>query len=136
MALGADPSAANGQYAYATVSDQGWDGKGKLPPTGSVNTQITVPADGQYAVWVHMWYTDANGNSVWLVVDGGQAVKVGNEETGYRSWKWVGWHDGDLASRITLQLTAGSHQLQLVGRETGTRVDEVVVTPDTSYVPK
>jgi hypothetical protein len=136
MALGADPSAANGQYVYATVSDQGWDGKGKPPPTGAADQQVTVPADGKYVVWVHMWYSDANGNSVWLVVDGGQGIRVGNEENDYRRWKWVNWQDGAPSSHISMQLTAGQHDVQLIGRESGTRVDQVLLTQDANYVPK
>ncbi len=128
MAVGADPGAAGGQYIYSTVSDTGWDGKGNPPPTGEANFSVTVPHDGNYAIWAHLWYANVNANSYWLIVDNQTAIRVGNEDEGYRQWKWVGWRDDSPSNRIWVPLTAGSHTIRMVGREAGTRLDRVVVT--------
>lgn len=136
MALGPDAGAMGGSYLYSSVSDQQWEGRGKAPATGEATLRVDVPQSGNYAIWVHMWYVDLNGNSVWLAVDGQNAIKVGNDNAGYRRWKWVGWSDGDRSHRITVRLTEGSHTLRLVGRESGTRIDGILLTSDLGYTPQ
>ncbi len=135
MAVGSDSGAAGGRYIYSTVSDTGWDGKGNPPPTGQAAISVEVPHDGSYAVWAHMWYDNVNANSYWLIIDNQPAIRVGNEDSGYRQWKWVGWHDSP-NSRITVELTAGTHTVRLIGRESGARVDRVLVTDDLNNTPQ
>ncbi len=136
MVAGEGGGAPSGKYAESTVSNQGWDGTGTPPPTGEVALSVTVPRDGTYAVWTRLWYANIDGNSIWLIVDQQPGIKVGNEDDGYKKWKWVGWRDGSTSSRVTVKLSAGTHTVRLVGRETGTRVDAVLLTDDLSYVPE
>jgi hypothetical protein len=136
MTVGQDPAAMGGQYLYTTASDQKWQGRGDPPATGTAFLQVEVPRDGKYAIWLRMWYVDGNGNSVWMSVDGQPPIKVGNDDRGYRNWKWVGWSDGDTNHRIVVTMTAGPHTLRLIGREAGTRVDTVLVTDDTKSTPQ
>ncbi|MHB1159673.1 MAG: hypothetical protein ACYC3V_04995 [Chloroflexota bacterium] len=136
MAMGADDGAANGQYVYSTVSDTGWNGRGNPPPTGEAVLSVEVPRDGSYAVWARMWYGNVNANSYWLIVDSQPPIRLGNDDGGYRQWKWVGWHDDSPKNRVAVELATGQHTLRLVGRESGTRLDRVLLTDDPNYVPQ
>lgn len=136
MVTGEGQDATGGRYINTTRSDQGWNGVGSPPPTGEATLQVEVPRDGTYAIWARMWYEHVNANSFWLIVDDGPAIKVGNEDQGYETWKWVGWRDGDTNNRVQVELTAGVHTIRLVGREAGTRIDTVVVTDDLNYTPE
>lgn len=136
MAMGADDGAANGQYVYSTVSDTGWNGRGNPPATGEAALSVEVPRDGTYSVWARMWYENVNANSYWLIVDGQQPIRLGNDDGDYRQWKWVGWRDDSPKNRVTVELTAGQHTLRLVGRESGTRIDRVLLTDDPNFAPQ
>ncbi len=136
MAVTEDSGAPSGRYIESTVSDQEWDGRGDPPATGEATVQVVVPHDGEYAIWSRMWYGHVDANSYWLIVDNQPAMKVGNDASGYKSWKWVGWRDGSPSNRVTAELTAGVHTLRIVGREAGARIDQLLVTDDLDYVPR
>lgn len=135
MVAGLDAPASVG-FVESSESAQDWDGYGDPPPTGEASVQIVVPRDGTYAIWSRMWYGHVDANSYWLIVDDQPAIKVGNENGDYRSWKWVGWRDGSRSKKVTVELEAGTHTLQVVGREAGTRIDKLLVTDDLDCVPE
>jgi hypothetical protein len=96
---------------------------------------VDVPVGGDYAVWLRMRYAGLEGNSVWLRVDNADAIKVGNEDAGYKTWKWVGWRDGDTKRPVVVKLSPGQHDIRLIGRESGAAVDSIILTSDTAKHP-
>ncbi len=124
-------------YLEATRSDRDWDGTGSPPVnTGSAAINVTVDESGRYAVGAHMYYLSLDANSFWLRVDDQPAVKMGNEDGGYDQWKWVGWRDGDAGNRTVIDLDQGSHTIQILGREEGTRIESIIVTGEMDYKPQ
>lgn len=133
---GHDPGSSGQGFVETMSTNQGWDGRGSLPQTGQASATIVVPEAGRYAVWVRMRYQHKDANSVWLRVDDDRAIRVGNEESGYQVWKWVGWQDGQPDRRVILDLTPGEHRITLVGREKGAAIDAVIVTSDLEMTPQ
>lgn len=137
MAVAEDPEALGGSCIFATASEQQWDGRGTPPAsTGEAILEIDLQRGGTYVVWTRMWYAGPDGNSYWLIIDDRPAMKVGNDDQGYRAWKWVNWHDGARSNRVTVELAGGHHTIRLVGREAGTRIDTVLLTDDLGYQPQ
>ena len=136
MTLNAGDTASGGDYLVTSSTDQSWDGTGTPPgDAGSASVDIQIPEDGTYAIWTHMWYAGSDGNSYWLKIDESPAIKVGNEDSGYQIWKWVGWHDGSPSNGMAVKLTAGQHTFQIIGREAGARIGQIIVTNDLTYIP-
>ena len=143
MQLGSDPSTSTGQYVVSTVSNL----SATPPPlsgTGSDTLAISIPTTGTYYFWTRVKYSSSSSDSFWLEVDGNgsAALVVGNEAntvSPYGSWHWVAWpnaHDQAPGStHISVLLTAGQHQIQLIGREAGTEIDEILLTSAASFIP-
>jgi len=79
-------------------------------------------------VWLRVWWEGACGNTIYVKMDDGKAVTVGNDGT-YDAWHW-------LEAPITYPLTQGPHKLVLLNREDGIRVDQILLTDDMEYFPQ
>lgn len=135
MVATGDASAPNGQFIASSTGSREWNGSGSLPKAGTATFPVYVPQGGRYAVWVEMNYQNVDANSLWLVVDNQRGVLLGNEDSGYRVWKWVGWRDGNVSARVSVDLTAGVHTVTIVSREAGTRFSDLMLTQDLNYKP-
>ncbi len=126
----------SGEGYIRAVPDVGavWEaGDTAVAPT--VQFPVQIETAGSYAAWVRGNAGDAGGDSVHLAVDG-VAPDGSAGITGFaaNSWEW---------SRLTLSNTnatlsfpeAGSHDLQLLMREDGLRVDRLLLITDTAYIP-
>jgi len=131
-----DAELSENVYLETTQSDQTWNGVGRAPTTtGSASVTIDVAHEGEYAIWARMYYQNVDANSFWIRIDDQPAIKMGNEDDGYGEWRWVGWRDGNTGDRATVSLSEGSHTLEIIGREKGTRIDSVIITDDLDYLP-
>jgi hypothetical protein len=137
MAIGNGQDALGGTYLSTSVTDYNWDGQGKYPAdSGQAQFPITVSKGGSYTVWLKMFYENVDANSFWVVVDNGPGIKMGNEDAGYNTWKWVNWRDGDPNNKVTVNLSPGAHTITIIGREAGAKLSGIVLSDDASYVPK
>lgn len=134
MVSGTDSTASNGVYIYTTVSDST-----NVPPTttGAATLSFNISEAGMYTFWSRTNYGGEFQNSYLLQFDGGTLYKVGNENTGYSTWKWVDWYNGDVSTTniVKVSLTAGNHTLKVIGREANTRIDKFLLTTDAAYTP-
>ncbi|MEM3113413.1 MAG: PQQ-dependent sugar dehydrogenase, partial [Candidatus Pacearchaeota archaeon] len=135
MAIGFDSQASNSSYIYSTVSDVT-----NIPPigTGAGILNITVPVSGNYYVWTHLNYPQGSvgsENSYWLQIDNGPYFKVGNEDYPDNIWHWVDFHEGNQVNRIIVNLTAGNRSIKFLGREANTKIDRILLTPNSTYIP-
>jgi hypothetical protein len=130
-----DPDALGGAFLKATAPGQRWDGQGAAPAIDQASAVVSVPKAGRYAVWVRMRYANAQSSSLWLRVDGGKAIRVGNDTSGYGVWKWVGWHDGREDLRVHIDLRPGDHVITLLAPEQGVAIDSILVTSDLEMTP-
>jgi hypothetical protein len=105
-------------------------------PNGSLTQSFSVPATATYTVWSRIMAPDSTANSYYLEVDDTTCgIVVGDSAITANNWAWVNYQGGNTNSKITMNLTAGTHTLRMVGRETGVKLDRVVFTADTACIP-
>ncbi|ELZ31324.1 fibronectin type III domain-containing protein [Halogeometricum pallidum JCM 14848] len=116
-----DEGASGGEYI--TTADEGRNNYGGLPEAGRARYEFTVPESGEYYVWGRIG-AKSNGNSFYLVVNGGEA----------REWHADigGWH---WEQPLTVSLGAGTHSFAVAPREDGAKLDRFVVTADADFEP-
>lgn len=103
--------------------------------SNSATFNITIPVDSTYTFWGRMIAPNASNNSLFLQVDGGCAIVVGDSATiPANQLTWVNYKDGNTASPISMNLTAGAHTIVLTERESGVGIDTLFFT-DTTCVP-
>ena len=113
---------------------------------GSVTGSFTVPTTGTYRVWSRIQPDSSNAanNSYSLEVDNGTVtagsatcnITVGDATIAAPpAWTWVDYQGGNTASKINMQLTAGTHTYTAYGREAGVVLDRIIFSADTSCVP-
>jgi len=102
---------------------------------GSATMTVSVPASGSYRVWSRIMAPDTTNNSYSLDIDGANCYTVGDSQIPANAWTWVDYQTGSSSSKIDVTLSAGTHNLKLVGREAGVAVDRVIMVADTTCVP-
>ena len=102
---------------------------------GVATTTISLSEAGTYKIWSRVMAPDATNNSYWLQVDKDCGIVVGDAAIAANTWTWVDYKDGSSASKLTMSLSAGSHAVKMIGRETGLKLDRLIFTTDTTCVP-
>ena len=84
-------------------------------------------------VWVRAWGPSSSSNSVHVGLDGQEVSTGTNMTVPLGGYVWV----GRVASgaRATLNITPGTHTVNLWMRESGTVVDKLVLTRDSTFNP-
>jgi len=91
---------------------------GSIQGSPNLSYQITFPAAGNYKVWVRGMGYNGGSDSVYVGINGSSNnALVDLPENGQ-----AGWAAGDISVP-----SAGTHNVQLFGREDGTYVDKIVV---------
>ncbi len=99
-----------------------------------IDIPVTVTKAGTYHLFLRMDAPDLNSNSFWVRVDDGswmefwKAVGGGDLLTQGTQWRKVG-HDGKDAS---FQLSTGTHTITISLRESGTRLDRLLLSTSTA----
>lgn len=108
------------------------------PPAtyGSVSMNYSVPAAGLYRLWKRMQAASSVNDSVYLQIDGGCPITVGDGGLTTGQLVWVDWQNASTSSKIESQLTAGAHSFVITGREPGVIVDRLVMNTNTACVPQ
>ncbi len=75
---------------------------------------------------------DSANNSYLLEIDGGTCYTVGDTGLTANQWTWVDYQAGNTANKVSLKLTAGTHNFKLIGREPNVKVDRVMAVLDGS----
>ncbi len=95
----------------------------------SVSYSFSVPTAGTYSVWARVKAVDSSSNSFHYAVNpagaGGYALR---STVTYGSWVWV-----NLTSSASL--SAGANVVALKYAAANCKIDQVIVSPDTAYVP-
>jgi hypothetical protein len=115
----------------------------KLPagtkvPKDEVSYTLRIPQDGAYYLWARVFWSTGCGNSFFLRVEEAGAGEwiLGGDAT-YDAMHWICLTDGgDNSSRPRpLRLKKGMATLVLGARESGTRVDQFLLTTDRAKQP-
>jgi hypothetical protein len=124
-----DPTGAKG--VVLRIPDE----KGKPPDGaepdmkyGGATYELEMPKNLKCRVWMRVWWEGACGNSLFLRVEDGKPLVLGNDGT-YNVWHW-------LAVPATVELKQGKNTLYVLNREDGIRLDQVLITGDAEYVPQ
>jgi hypothetical protein len=124
-----DGDAVDGEFIV--VPDGTGTRRGGIPNEGRAAYTFEVPADGEYALWGRT-RAQSNGNSVYVVVDGGSSVYWAAPITNDWTWTELGrFYQGETE---TLSLSAGTHTVEVVWREDGMRLDRLLLA-DPGYEP-
>lgn len=103
---------------------------------GAANMNINFPVSGNYKVWSRIMAKDNSSNSYFLKIDEGCPINVGDKiGMEVNTWIWLSYQIGDQFAPIVLNLSSGDHSVELIGRESGVKLDKVIFTTDLSCVP-
>jgi hypothetical protein len=108
-----------------------------IPATAASDTvSVQIPAAGTYKIWSRLRTQGDAANSYWLKIDANCEIVVG-DLSGMQAniFLWVGFRDGNSSSVVTASLSAGQHVITLIGRESGTGIDNLLFTTDLNCSP-
>ena len=132
MQTAADAMASNGGYVWVP------DGSGS---GGSVQYTFEIQTSGDYVIWGREISNDQASDSVLVSVDGGADLVWHTAQGGQDTWIWdvvserLFSDPRDTSNPLIYHLEAGSHTLLIKNREDGTKIDRILITNDTAYMP-
>lgn len=120
-----------------------------------------VPADGRYVLWLKVWHLSQGDNSLKYNYDGTERVFDFDELAGiedptypmFGNWYWIAinergteplangfseWGEANSSVRHTpvyLDLKKGANSIELISREAGHFIDQIIITDDLAYDP-
>jgi fibronectin type 3 domain-containing protein len=101
---------------------------------GQVNSSVVIPETTEYRVWNRLKTPDSDFNTYFLEIDGSQCYWVG-APMAENQWVWIGSKDNKASSKLTVNLTKGTHTLKFIGNDEELRLDRVIFTSDMNCVP-
>ena len=103
---------------------------------GAVEKTIGLDSQGTYKIWSRIYASDSTVNSYYLQIDTDCPIVVGdNGAMPSREWVWIDYKDGADSNKISVSLSAGVHNVKLIGREGGVRLDRLIFSSDLSCIP-
>ncbi len=94
---------------------------------GSAKYKISLKEEGVYYLWARCWWLDSCGNSFGVKIADKPEFIMGNDGT-YKSWHWV-------KAKVSLKLDKGSYDLEILNREDGIKIDQILITSDRKLIP-
>lgn len=104
--------------------------------TGSprLDYQVSFNRTGTHFVWIRGWGANANDDSVHVGLDG-VAVATADRISGFDdAWEWSRSTLDGPVSNVNVT-TTGTHTINVWMREDGFRIDAILVTSDSNFVP-
>lgn len=135
--LQSSKSASGNEYLEATVNDDANDGKteanSNFPKINAESSSFSVKTSGEHTIWIRVANpSDNNGDSVYVAIDkyGKRNGKLNDIHfvDGAQSFRWK------KVDNVTLS-SSESYTIRLYSRESGARIDKVLITSNLSYVP-
>jgi unsaturated rhamnogalacturonyl hydrolase len=113
----------------------GLNSTAKPPRKGTARYTLQLPRAGQYRIWGRVIAPTVSDDTFWLRVDDGawrvwQGIGLG------KAWHWADVHTAAATGEpLLLGLSAGGHTLDIAYREDGARLDRLLITNATAFVP-
>jgi len=120
MKIGSDINASGEGYIYAPKGSDPHD-------KGYLEYEIDIPEPGTYRLWARCYWPDTAANSFLESFDGGTETILGNDLS-FDSWHWVPGQ--------SYPFSEGKRLLRIRDREDGSRLDKLLLTPSSAYIPK
>ncbi|HET6567949.1 MAG TPA: M56 family metallopeptidase [Rhodothermales bacterium] len=112
------------------------DSRDHPPAGGHAVYNFDVPKAGSYALWGRVTADDGDEDSFWIQMDGGRWIKW-NSIRHDDDWHWGRVRDWDQDDRpVVFDMVAGAHALTVAYREDDARLDRLLLTDSTSFVPE
>ena len=125
IGVATDQNASESRYIYTTNA---WS-------DGSARFDFTVPYSGDYFIWARAMGFGWHTNSWRVSVDGASPFHYEVPmTTGQWDWGWSIVHDENFPES-PFSLSAGYHSVRFISREDRTRLDAILITNDSSYIP-
>lgn len=131
MVVASDPLASQGKYIVSSV-----------PNSGTAFYEFTIPVAGAYVMWCRVNAATYNSDSFFVLMDvAPELIYDAAENIQTNIWQWtrvIGRTNGapvDLNPRVFSFFTAGEYMLLFEGRDANTKLDRILLTSDTNYVP-
>jgi hypothetical protein len=108
------------------------------PPTTTYGTDtmsVNIATAGTYSIWTRVETPSSSVNSILLNIDNSTCFNVGGSSLTANTWTWVNYADGNTATKVTANLSAGTHTFTLTGTESGLMVDRIEALADNTCVP-
>lgn len=150
IALGIDTSGNDGLYINSRETGTPptlfitYDGTStptpacSIPPEnlGTATLNTTLSTSGQYRIWTRMMSGGPQANSYWLQIDGNCPINIGDSDSMKQgSWEWIDYSGGNNNNKVNAQLSSGNHTFKLIGRESGAKIDVLLLSSDLNCVP-
>lgn len=134
MVLGKNTKASGGKYIWVP------NGKGNISDPLSVGGEavysFSVPTSGTYRVWARVIANNVGNNSFFVSMDYGAIIAWHTALGGKKTWIWdqtKGQKDPNAAS---FYLEAGTHTLAIKQMEDGTKLDSILITTQSGWIPE
>ena len=131
MASHPDSNAYGGQYIDTNATG-----------SGTATWTVTAPSSGIYYVWCRVLAATPQQDSFYVTPQGGsEDVYDDAEGTWSPRWQWTllngrgGTPNPLTIDPRTISLSAGTNTISFRGRETGSKLDRILLTTDPSFVP-
>jgi hypothetical protein len=109
---------------------------------GVAEYQFTVPTTGTYVVWGRVISNSTSQDSFFVAMDSDSDALWDTKLSGTEVWGWdivshrAGTQPGEGVELMNYTLEAGTHTLRIKQRDSGTKLDKLLITNDLSYVPE
>jgi len=98
----------------------------------SVDYQLNIPKDGTYYLWARVRWASGCGNTFYITAPGTTKAILGKDAT-YDALHWICWNDAGKPKKLVLH--KGVVTISLGARESGTMVDQFLLTNVATYRP-
>ena len=124
MTIGSDANAANGQYVFATLANQ-----------GTVSISFTAAQSANYAVWCRVLAPNNGQDSFYFRMDNGteKIFATAPSSSWSTEWRWTKLNAA--GGTRTFALSPGGHTLLFRCREAYSYLDALYITSDPSFTP-
>lgn len=119
MASFPEAEAASGNFIMVPIAE----GNNGL---GAAGLSFYIFETRKYKLWLRHAAPDANSNSIRIQIDAREPQEWNFAEHG--NWEWAEFPE-------VLDFNTGPHTLWILGRESGTRVDKILLADDLTYTP-
>lgn len=100
-----------------------------------INYTVEFNRTGTHYVWVRGWGPDTAGDSVNIGLDGQLSPNAGRiGDFPLLAWSWVNFTRDGVIATINVP-TTGRHTLNAWVRENGFKLDKIVLTKSSTYIP-
>jgi hypothetical protein len=95
---------------------------------GTVNSSISVPASGEYILWVRMLHQSQAQGSMLVEVEGDTCFSVGSNNLPLNQWTWVNYQDSTTTNIMKYTFnSSGSKTVKFLFKNYTTQLDKMII---------